>query len=121
MRGTRRRRDARRDGPGVRERVARPGDGHAGKGSDSLADFSSHREKIVQAIVEASDKIDDVSLVTAETTLQEDLGLGSLQAVTLIMDLEDAFDMTVEDEELEGLGNVGDVFRLIEAKLDATG
>lgn len=86
-----------------------------------MADLSSFREKIVQAIVDASDDIDDVSQVTEESALQEDLGLGSLQAVTLIMDLEEAFDITVQDEELEGLHNVGDVLRLIESKRDAAG
>jgi acyl carrier protein len=42
--------------------------------------------------------------------------LGSLQAVTLVMDLEDEFGVTVDDEEIEGLNTVGDIFRLIESK-----
>ena len=86
-----------------------------------MTDSSSFREKVVQAIVEASDTVDDVSQVTEETSLQEDLGFGSLEAVTLIMDLEEAFDIVVEDEELEGLQKIGDVLRLIESKRDAAG
>ena len=54
--------------------------------------------------------------VTDGTSLRDDLDLGSLQAVTMVMDLEDEFGITVEDEELEGLNTVSDILRLIESK-----
>ncbi len=34
----------------------------------------------------------------------------------MVMDLEDEFGITVEDEELEGLNTVSDILRLIESK-----
>lgn len=81
-----------------------------------MPDDSTIREKVVQHLLEASDAEIEASKVTAETTLRDDLDLSSLQAVTLVMDLEDEFDITVEDEEIEGLTTVGDIFDLITSK-----
>lgn len=76
-------------------------------------------EKLVSHLVEASDEEVDGSDVTRETSLREDLDLGSLQAITLVMDLEEHFGIVVEDEELENLENVGDLHDLIGSKLEA--
>lgn len=72
--------------------------------------------RVVQHLIEASDAEVDPGSVVAATRLKEDLDLSSLQAITLVMDLEDEFGITVEDEELEGLATVGDIFDLIEGK-----
>ena len=76
----------------------------------------STRSKIVQHLIEASDLDVDASKVTETTSLRDDLEISSLQALTLIMDLEDEFGITVEDEEFETLLTVGDVIGLVEAK-----
>ena len=81
-----------------------------------MSDADSTRERVVEHLISASDedvKPDDVS---ESTRLRDDLDLGSLQAVTLVMDLEDEFGVTVDDEEIEGLNTVGDIFQLIESK-----
>ena len=54
-----------------------------------------------------------------EARLREDLGLSSLDAVSLLMTLEEEFDLEISDEEVVGLLQVGDLERLIEAKLAA--
>lgn len=54
-----------------------------------------------------------------EARLREDLGLSSLDAVSLLMTLEEEFDVEVSDEEVVGLLRLGDLERLIEAKLAA--
>jgi len=77
----------------------------------------SRWEQLVSQLLEASDDEVDPASVTRDTRLREDLDLGSLQAVTLVMDLEDEFGMVVEDEELEALVTVGDIWDLIESKL----
>lgn len=76
-------------------------------------------ETIVSHLVEASDEEITAEEVKAETLLREDLDLGSLQAITLVMDLEENFGIAVEDEELEKLESVGDLHDLIESKLEA--
>lgn len=75
-------------------------------------------ETIVNHLVEASDEKISAEEVTGGTLLREDLDLGSLQAITLVMDLEENFGIAVEDEELEKLETVGDLHYLIETKLE---
>lgn len=75
-------------------------------------------EVLVSHLVEASDEEISAEDVTSETLLREDLDLGSLQAITLVMDLEENFGIAVDDEELEKLETVGDLHDLIETKLE---
>ena len=75
-------------------------------------------ETIVNHLVEASDEEISAEEVTSKTLLREDLDLGSLQAIALVMDLEENFSIAVEDEELEKLETVGDLHSLIETKLE---
>ena len=54
--------------------------------------------------------------LTADTTLNE-LGLTSLTQIELLMALEEAFDVTVEETELEDITTIGQAFDLISSKL----
>ena len=81
-----------------------------------MGDSQSIRETVLQHLLDASDAEIEASAITPETSLREDLDLSSLLAVTLVMDLEDEFDIVVEDEEIEGLVTVGDIYNLIEGK-----
>jgi acyl carrier protein len=74
-------------------------------------------DELVKHLVEASDEEIDAATVTRETSLREDLDLGSLQAITLVMDLEEEFGIVVEDDELETLESVGSLHDLIASKL----
>ena len=56
----------------------------------------------------------DVSEVTADKRLVEDLKADSANVMVLIMDLEDAFDMMVDDTAINTLKTVGDVVKYIE-------
>ena len=56
----------------------------------------------------------DVSEVTADQRLVEDLKADSANVMVLIMDLEDAFDMMVDDTAINTLRTVGDVVKYIE-------
>ena len=58
----------------------------------------------------------DVSEVTADKRLVEDLKADSANVMVLIMDLEDAFDMMVDDTAINTLKTVGDVVKYIESK-----
>lgn len=58
----------------------------------------------------------DVSEVTAEKRLVEDLKADSANVMVLIMDLEDAFDMMVDDTAINTLKTVGDVVKYIEER-----
>ena len=53
--------------------------------------------------------------VTLEASLADDLGADSLAAVELVMALEEASGITIEDADVEGLKTVGDIVKYLEA------
>ena len=55
--------------------------------------------------------------VTPEARFAEDLDADSLDLVELVMELEEEFDRTVEEDELQDLPTIGDAFKLISSKL----
>jgi acyl carrier protein len=57
------------------------------------------------------------SKITREASFADDLDADSLDLVELVMALEEEFDVTVEEEELEGIDTIGQAFDLITAKL----
>ena len=54
--------------------------------------------------------------VTKEARFADDLDADSLDLVELVMALEEEFDVTVEEEELEGIETVGQAFDLVVGK-----
>ena len=52
--------------------------------------------------------------VTLESDIIKDLGLDSLDIVTLIMAVEDEYGFTADDDEIAALKTVGDVAKYIE-------
>ena len=55
--------------------------------------------------------------VTKEAKFGDDLDADSLDLVELVMALEEEFDVSVDEEELEGIETVGQAFDLISSKL----
>ena len=75
---------------------------------------------------EALDAIRDVAVevlsvepetVTEAARFKEDLEADSLDLVELVMALEESFDVTVDETELEGIETIGQAYDLIVAKL----
>lgn len=58
----------------------------------------------------------DEEEIKPEAKLNDDLGIDSLAAVELALELENEFDIRIEDEELAKLETVQDVIDIIEAK-----
>ena len=81
-----------------------------------IQDTAGLRERVVARLLEASDRRLEPAKVADDTTLRDDLGLSSLQGVTLAMDLEDEFDIVVDDAELRAFVTVGDVVGLVRGK-----
>ncbi|MGH9346823.1 MAG: acyl carrier protein [Vicinamibacterales bacterium] len=79
----------------------------------------SVRARVIQHLVDASDAKVTAGEVTDETLLQENLALDSLQAVSLMLDLEEAFQITVETDELASVRTVKDLLQMIETKRTA--
>lgn len=60
----------------------------------------------------------DESQVNLETHLMKDLEADSLDAVEIIMAIEDEFDIEVPDEDAEKFQCVGDIVKYVEEKLN---
>ncbi|MGW3993681.1 acyl carrier protein [Amycolatopsis sp. NPDC004772] len=52
--------------------------------------------------------------ITAESRLEDDLGLNSAQVVDLLSELEERFGCVVEDEDLDTLERVGDLAAIVD-------
>jgi len=72
---------------------------------------------VVKALAEASDAEIAPESVQLDMNLREDLQLDSLGALTLIMDMEDEFGISVAEEEIMKFQTVGDVVSAIESRL----
>lgn len=79
------------------------------------------KEEILSKVAEYIIKSGDLTLqpheVTADLLLREDLDMDSVGSITAIMDLEDHFDIVIEDKRLAALRTVGDVVALVEEEL----
>ena len=59
----------------------------------------------------------DADKVVPEANFADDLDADSLDLVELVMALEEEFDITVPEEELEGVKTVGQAYELVTNKL----
>jgi len=78
---------------------------------DSDEAFEKFKECAVEVLQVPAEK------VTKEARFADDLDADSLDLVELVMALEESFDITVEETELEDIETIGQAFDLIAAKL----
>lgn len=71
-------------------------------------------EQVKDALVESLNI--DGGDIKLESNLKDDLGIDSLAAVELSLDLETEFDVEISDEELAALVSVEGIVKLIESK-----
>lgn len=68
-------------------------------------------EKVAEIIAKELDK--DVTSITLETRLVEDLGADSLDAVEIMFSLEEEYGMEIDDESAQAIKTVGDLVNYI--------
>lgn len=73
-----------------------------------MAVFDKVKEIIIKEL-----KVEE-SKVTEAASLKDDLGADSLDAVEIIMDIEDEFGLVIDDEKAEAIATVGDLVKYIE-------
>ncbi len=71
-------------------------------------------EKVRNLIAEQLGREDEVESITLETSLAEDLEADSLDAVEVVMALEDEFGIEIPDEEAQNFKTVSDICKYIE-------
>jgi len=88
---------------------ARPGE--TGRNREGLRMDQSQGTRIRSIVAEQLGV--DVSEVTPDASILDDLGADSLDVVELVMALEDAFDIEVPDEDVENIRTIGDMERYV--------
>jgi acyl carrier protein len=78
---------------------------------DNEAAFDKFKTCAVEVLQVPAEKI------TLGARFSDDLEADSLEVVELVMALEEAFDITVEETELEGVQTVGQAFELVTSKI----
>ena len=73
-------------------------------------------EKIREIVAEQLG-VKDIENINKGTSLIDDLEADSLDAVEIIMSIEDEFDIEIPDDEAEGFNNIGDIVIYVEKKL----
>ena len=73
--------------------------------------FETFRECTVEVLQVSPDQ------VTMDASFADDLDADSLDLVELVMALEEAFDIEVPEEDLEGIATVGQAYKMVESKL----
>lgn len=72
------------------------------------------KDKIIEIVC---DKLGvEMNEVTLESSIVNDLGADSLDTVEIVMAIEQAFNISVGDDEFEGIKTVGDLIEKIEEK-----
>lgn len=73
------------------------------------------KERIYDSLISMVIERNEISPtdIKPETEIVHDLGLDSLQVYELVIDLENAFDIRISDDELERVNTVQDVVDLI--------
>ena len=74
------------------------------------ADFETFKKCTVEVLQVAPEQ------VTMEAKFGDDLDADSLDLVELVMALEEAFDVEVPEEELDGIETVGQAYNLVISK-----
>jgi acyl carrier protein len=79
------------------------------------------REEALSALREVAVEVlsVDPDTVVEEARFKEDLDADSLDLVELVMGLEERFDISVPEEDLEDVGTVGQAVDLVMAKVAA--
>ena len=77
------------------------------------------RDEVLNVMREAAVELlkVDPAKVTEEATFAEDLEADSLDVVELVMALEEKLDISIPEEELEGIKTVGEALNVIAAKV----
>ncbi len=70
-------------------------------------------EKIIDIISEQLEI--DKSVIKESSTIEEDLGAGSLDMIDLAMSIEDEFGIELSDDVIEDISTVGDLAKYVAA------
>ena len=83
------------------------------------------REEIRRVLVEAFEVAKEEEVepdqVQDDVKLREGLGVDSLDVMEVIFEIEERLKIEIKEKDMQNVETVGDVLRMVEAKLAATG
>lgn len=79
------------------------------------SELEKHLSEILEAYVSDKKKLNGLN---EETNFITDLEINSAHLVDVILDVEDKFNIRIENEEMEQMINVGKSLEIIQAKLN---
>ena len=74
-------------------------------------------QTVVKHLLNEVEDVISADDITIESRLRDDLNLNSLQAVNIIIELEDEFNISISEDEMGPLVTVGNVVDIIQNKL----
>jgi acyl carrier protein len=80
-----------------------------------MAADSAIADRILTALAEYLKR--DKRSIGTDYSLRDDLGLDSMATIELLFKIEEAFDLQIPDQDLQGLVTVGDVIGYVERRL----
>ena len=85
--------------------------------------MSQSKEEKMSALLEIvkpyTQDFDALSKITEDTQFIRDLKINSANLVDIILDIEDKFDIEIDNDSMDKMMNVGSALEVIEAKLAA--
>jgi acyl carrier protein len=75
--------------------------------------------KVTEIVTKFAKNSAALATVTPATRFREDLGISSASLIDIVLDLEDTFRLTIDDDELKQITTVGAAVELIESKQKA--
>lgn len=73
-------------------------------------------KEIVQIYLPDDVSADDIQL---ESNFTQELNINSANLVDIVLDVEDAFDIMLENEDMDGMLTVADALKIIDTKIAA--
>ncbi len=61
----------------------------------------------------------DASAISVESDFIQELNINSANLVDIVLDVEDAFDIMLENDDMDGMKTVSDAIRIIESKINS--
>ncbi len=80
-----------------------------------MAADSAIADRILTSLAEYLKR--DKRSIGTDYSLRDDLGLDSMATIELLFKIEEAFDLQIPDQDLQGLVTVGDVIGYVERRL----
>ncbi len=78
-----------------------------------MADTMTDVKKIISKFAKNKPALETA---TAETKIRKDLGVSSANLVDVVLEFEEAFNLSIADDELAKINTLGDAVALIDAK-----